>query len=144
MAADSINFGPIDFEPYEPMEGEEYMNADQLKHFRDVLQKLKVQLMEEVDRTKSHLSDDAENYADPVDRAAQEGDFSFELRTRDRERRLIKKIDEAVDRIDHKEYGYCEECDADIGIRRLEARPTATLCIDCKTFAEIKEKQLKG
>jgi DnaK suppressor protein len=97
--------------------------------------------MEEVDRTVHHMQDEATNFPDPNDRATQESEFSLELRTRDRERKLIKKIDEALDRIEEHEYGYCEACGVEIGIRRLEARPTATLCIDCKTLDEIREKQ---
>ncbi|EPJ49841.1 MAG: DnaK suppressor protein [Osedax symbiont Rs2] len=97
--------------------------------------------MEEVDSTITHLQEEVSSYADPNDRASQEEEFSLELRTRDRERKLIKKINEAMDSIDEDEFGFCEECDIEIGIRRLEARPTATLCIDCKTLSEIKEKQ---
>ena len=100
--------------------------------------------MEEVDRTMSHMKDEAANFPDPNDRASQEEEFSLELRTRDRERKLIKKIEEAIQSIKEEEYGYCEACGVEIGIRRLEARPTATLCIDCKTLDEIKEKQLVG
>jgi DnaK suppressor protein len=97
--------------------------------------------MEEVDRTVHHMQDEATNFPDPNDRATQESEFSLELRTRDRERKLIKKIDEALGRLDNGDYGYCEGCGVEIGIRRLEARPTATLCIDCKTLDEIREKQ---
>ncbi len=131
----------IDFTPYEAGEGEEYMNEEQREHFRDILLKWKQQLMEEVDRTVHHLQEDAANYADPSDRATQEEEFSLELRTRDRERKLIRKIDKTIDRIDKDDYGFCDQCGVEIGIRRLEARPTATLCIDCKTLAEIREKQ---
>jgi DnaK suppressor protein len=98
--------------------------------------------MHEVDRTVHHMQDDAANFPDPNDRATQESEFSLELRTRDRERRLIKKIDEALKEIESGDYGFCESCGIDIGIRRLEARPTATLCIDCKTLDEIREKQM--
>ncbi|HBN59006.1 MAG TPA: RNA polymerase-binding protein DksA, partial [Halomonas sp.] len=101
-------------------------------------------LMEEVDRTVRHLQEDANNYADPADRATQEEGFSLELRTRDRERKLLKKINETIEKIDEDDYGFCEACGVEIGIRRLEARPTATLCVDCKTLAELKEKQLGG
>ena len=97
--------------------------------------------MEEVDRTMHHMQDEAANFPDPNDRASQESDFTMELRTRDRERKLLKKINEALDLLDEDEYGYCESCGIEIGIRRLEARPTATLCIDCKTLDEIREKQ---
>jgi DnaK suppressor protein len=114
------------------------------EHFRQILNAWKRQLMEEVDSTIHHLQEEASNFADPSDRASQEEEFSLELRTRDRERKLIRKIDEAVERIDDDEYGFCDACGIEIGIRRLEARPTATLCIDCKTLAEIKERQLGG
>ncbi|SIT66068.1 transcriptional regulator, TraR/DksA family [Ectothiorhodosinus mongolicus] len=128
--------------PYEAAAGEEYMNNDQKAHFRAILQAWKQELMEEVDRTVGHMKEDAANFADPADRATQEEEFSLELRTRDRERKLIRKIDEALSDIDNGDYGYCEACGVEIGIRRLEARPTATLCIDCKTLQEIKEKQM--
>ncbi|OPX54907.1 transcriptional regulator, TraR/DksA family [Oceanospirillum multiglobuliferum] len=132
------------FVPYEAKDGEEYMNEGQLEHFRQILLTWKQELMEEVDRTVQHLQEDATNFADPADRATQEEEFSLELRTRDRERKLIKKINEALEDIDSKDYGYCESCGIEIGIRRLEARPTATLCVDCKTLAEIKERQIGG
>ena len=130
-----------DFTPYEAKEGEEYMNEQQLDHFRNILLNWKQNLMEEVDRTVSHLKEEAGNYADPNDRASQEEEFSLELRTRDRERKLVKKINQTIELIDEDDYGFCNHCGIEIGIRRLEARPTATLCIDCKTLAEIKEKQ---
>ncbi len=137
--ADEANaFG---FKPYEAGSEEEYMSPRQEEHFRGILQAWKQSLMEEVDRTVHHMQDEATNFPDPNDRATQESEFSLELRTRDRERKLIKKIDEALDRIEEHEYGYCEACGVEIGIRRLEARPTATLCIDCKTLDEIREKQ---
>ncbi len=129
------------FTPYEPKKGEEYMSDAQLEHFKGILLSWKQELMEEVDRTVHHMKEDASNFADPSDRATQEEEFSLELRTRDRERKLIKKIDKTVDRIEKDDYGFCDSCGVEIGIRRLEARPTATLCIDCKTLAEIKEKQ---
>lgn len=132
------------FVPYDIKDGEEYMNDEQLEHFRQILLKWKQELMEEVDRTVQHLQEDANNFADPADRATQEEEFSLELRTRDRERKLIKKINEALNDIDEGDYGYCESCGIEIGIRRLEARPTATLCVDCKTLAEIKERQVGG
>ncbi|MEH6592108.1 MAG: RNA polymerase-binding protein DksA [Halioglobus sp.] len=132
------------FEPYAVKRGEEYMNETQRKHFDQILQDWKAQLMEEVDRTVSHMKDEAANFPDPADRATQEEEFSLELRTRDRERKLIKKIDSMMDRIDQDDYGYCDACGVDIGIKRLEARPTATLCIDCKTLDEIKERQELG
>ncbi|MBA2490209.1 MAG: RNA polymerase-binding protein DksA [Gammaproteobacteria bacterium] len=130
--------------PYKPKRGEEYMNEAQHEHFRQILLTWKRELMEEVDRTVDHMKTDAANFADPADRATQEEEFSLELRTRDRERKLIKKIDESLNLIETEEYGYCEACGVEIGIRRLEARPTATLCIDCKTLQEIKEKQLSA
>ncbi len=129
-------------DPYQPSPGESYMNDKQYVHFRNILLAWKKQLMEEVDRTVDHMKSDAANYADPADRATQEEEFSLELRTRDRERKLIKKIDESLVMVDSGDYGYCESCGIEIGIRRLEARPTATLCIDCKTLQEIKEKQI--
>jgi len=129
------------FTPYEPKKGEEYLNKAQGEHFRQILLAWKQELMEEVDRTVHHMKEDASNYADPSDRATQEEEFSLELRTRDRERKLIKKIDKTIDRIEDNDYGFCDSCGVEIGIRRLEARPTATLCIDCKTLAEIKERQ---
>ena len=132
------------FEPYKPKRGEEYMNEAQREHFKGILLNWKAELMEEVDRTVSHMKDEAANFPDPADRATQEEEFSLELRTRDRERKLIKKIDKTIDNIDADDYGYCEACGVEIGIKRLEARPTATLCIDCKTLDEIKEKQEQG
>ncbi len=132
------------FVPYQAAKDEEYMNDAQKEHFRQILLSWKQQLMEEVDSTIHHLQEEASNFADPSDRASQEEEFSLELRTRDRERKLIKKISEAMERIDEDDYGFCEACGIDIGIRRLEARPTATMCIDCKTLAEIKEKQVGG
>ncbi|MDD2738473.1 RNA polymerase-binding protein DksA [Methylomonas lenta] len=128
--------------PYVEVEGEEYMNEAQLQHFTNILNKWKSDLMQEVDRTVHHMQDDAANFPDPNDRATQESEFSLELRTRDRERRLIKKIEESIKNIEAGDYGYCETCGVEIGIRRLEARPTATLCIDCKTLDEIREKQM--
>lgn len=130
------------FKPYQEQEGEEYMSDEQLQHFTAILNNWKSELMEEVDRTVHHMQDEAANFPDPNDRATQESEFSLELRTRDRERKLIKKINEALKSIETGEYGYCETCGIEIGIRRLEARPTATLCIDCKTLDEIREKQL--
>lgn len=130
------------FKPYQETEGEEYMNEAQLQHFTNILNNWKSELMEEVDRTVHHMQDDAANFPDPNDRATQESEFSLELRTRDRERKLIKKIEESIKNIESGDYGYCETCGVEIGIRRLEARPTATLCIDCKTLDEIREKQM--
>ncbi len=132
------------FVPYQEKKGEEYMNEQQLEHFAAILNSWKKELMEEVDRTVHHMQDEAANFPDPADRASQEEEFSLELRARDRERKLIKKIDQTLQRIEEDDYGFCDSCGVEIGIRRLEARPTATLCIDCKTLAEIKEKQIGG
>jgi DnaK suppressor protein len=132
------------FAPYKVKKGEKYMNEAQREHFRAILLSWKAELMEEVDRTVTHMKDDAANFPDPADRATQEEEFSLELRTRDRERKLIKKIDSTINLIDADDYGYCEACGVEIGIQRLEARPTATQCIDCKTLDEIKEKQRTG
>jgi DnaK suppressor protein len=130
------------FEPYVETKGEEYMNDKMRLHFTKILQKWKQDLMQEVDRTVDHMKDEAANFPDPADRASQEEEFSLELRARDRERKLIKKIDKTLQLIEDEEYGWCDSCGIEIGIRRLEARPTADLCIDCKTLAEIKEKQV--
>ncbi|MCH1413678.1 MAG: RNA polymerase-binding protein DksA [Glaciecola sp.] len=129
---------------YESNADEEYMNESQMDHFRQILSAWRTQLREEVDRTVTHMKDDASNFPDPVDRAAQEEEFSLELRTRDRERKLIKKIEKTLKRIEDDDFGFCDSCGIEIGIKRLEARPTADLCIDCKTMAEIKEKQMQG
>jgi DnaK suppressor protein len=138
-----VTTSPVsDFTPYPIKEGEEYMNETQLDHFQNILFAWKRDLMEEVDRTVDHMQADAANFADPADRATQEEEFSLELRARDRERKLIKKIDESLALIESGDYGYCAACGVEIGVRRLEARPTATLCIDCKTLQEIKEKQV--
>jgi len=139
-AIDLVTFK--DYKPYKLEKGEEYMNDTQVGHFREILMAWKNELMEEVDRTVHHMQDEAANFPDPNDRATQESEFSMELRTRDRERKLIKKIDEALSMLDTREYGFCESCGVEIGIRRLEARPTATQCIDCKTLDEIREKQM--
>ena len=142
-AAGSLSNGQFKtFSPYEAAKDEEYMSQDQLQHFRGILLNWKQSLMEEVDRTVGHMKSDATNFPDPNDRATQEEEFSLELRTRDRERKLIKKIDESIVKIDEDEYGFCDGCGVDIGIRRLEARPTANMCIECKTLEEIREKQI--
>ena len=130
------------FTPYKMKSGEEYTGPEQVIHFRQILLNWKRDLMEEVDRTVHHMRDEASNFPDPNDRATQEEEFALELRTRDRERKLIKKIDESLSALESGDYGYCEICGVEIGVRRLEARPTATLCIDCKTLDEIKERQL--
>lgn len=132
------------FTPYKPKKGEEYMSEGQQAHFTELLNRWKQDLMDEVDRTVGHMKDEAANFPDPADRATQEEEFSLELRTRDRERKLIKKIDESLALISSGDYGYCETCGVEIGLKRLEARPTATQCIDCKSLDEIKEKQVKG
>jgi len=130
------------FPPYLPKKGEEYMNLRQRAHFKRVLEALKLELSQDIDRTVHAMQDDATVFADPNDRASQESDIALELRNRDRERKLIKKIDETIARIDANEYGYCESCGVEIGLKRLEARPTATLCIDCKTLDELRERQV--
>lgn len=142
MTESNADANQFSFTPYEEKEGEEYMNEAQLNHFESILRNWKDQLMQEVDRTVHHMKDDAANFPDPNDRATQESEFSLELRTRDRERKLIKKIDESLKAIESGDYGFCETCGIEIGVRRLEARPTATLCIDCKTLDEIREKQV--
>ncbi|PPI86614.1 RNA polymerase-binding protein DksA [Candidatus Pantoea edessiphila] len=129
---------------YQEKANEKYMNANQLDHFRKILQAWRNQLQKEINRTLIHMQDEASNFPDPIDRASQEEEFSLELRTRDREHKLIKKIDKTLKKIEEDDFGYCESCGIEIGIRRLEARPTADLCIDCKTIAEIREKQMSG
>ncbi|HWQ40131.1 MAG TPA: RNA polymerase-binding protein DksA [Burkholderiales bacterium] len=130
------------FKPYVPKKGEPYMSPKQLEHFRRILTQLKDELSEDIDRTVHTMQDEATVFADPNDRASQESDMALELRNRDRERKLIKKIDETIAKIDAGEYGYCESCGVEIGLKRLEARPTATLCIDCKTLDEMRERQV--
>jgi len=118
------------------------MNSKQQTHFRKILQTLKDELLGDVERTVHTMQEEATVFADPNDRASQESDIALELRNRDRERKLIKKIDDALERIENGEYGFCESCGVEIGLKRLEARPTATLCIDCKTLEELREKQV--
>jgi DnaK suppressor protein len=130
------------YPPYKPKGKEEYMNDRQLGHFRAMLDEMKKALSQDIDRTVHTMQDEATIFADPNDRASQESDMSLELRNRDRERKLIKKIDETIHRIDAKDYGYCDSCGVEIGLKRLEARPTATLCIDCKTLDELRERQV--
>ena len=130
--------------PYKPKKKEKYMSAAMKKHFVSVLLLWREHLKEEMQKTFDHLRTKGETFADPVDRASQEEEFSFELRTRDRERKLINKIAVSLELIKQDEYGWCESCGVEIGIKRLEARPTATHCIDCKTLDEIKERQLSG
>ncbi len=131
----------FDFKPYQASEGEEYMNDAMEAHFKSILENWRDELMQEVDRTVSHMKDEATNYPDPNDRASQESDFGLELRARDRERKLIKKIEKTINLFATHDYGYCEDCGIEIGVKRLEARPTADKCIDCKTLDEIKERQ---
>jgi len=128
--------------PYKAKKGEEYMNPNQLEHFRQILNGIKAELGEDIDRTVHTMQDEATVFADPNDRATQESDMSLELRNRDRERKLINRINKMLTMIDEGEYGFCDNCGIEIGLSRLEARPTATLCIDCKTLDEIREKQI--
>jgi DnaK suppressor protein len=128
--------------PYVPKKGEEYMSKKQREHFRAILTSIRDEFVDDIDRTVHTMQDEATVFADPNDRASQESDIALELRNRDRERKLIKKIDETISKIDKGEYGYCDNCGIEIGLKRLEARPTATLCIDCKTLDELREKQV--
>ena len=129
---------------YKGRKGEKYMSAAMKKHFNAVLIDWREHLKDEMQKTFDHLKNKGESYADPIDRASQEEEFAFELRTRDRERKLINKIAASIEQIKQDDYGYCYACGIEIGVKRLEARPTATHCIDCKTLDEIKEKQLGG
>ena len=137
----SLLAGPRNVQPYIAKRGELYMSKEQLEHFRNILQTWKKDLMEEVDRTVSHMKDEAANFPDPNDRATQEEEFSLELRTRDRERKLIRKIDEALKRTEDGSYGYCLETGEEIGVKRLEARPVATLTIEAQERRERRERQ---
>ena len=128
--------------PYTPRKGEAYMSAKQQSHFKKMLTQLKDELSEDIDRTVHTMQDETANHPDPNDRASQETDMALELRSRDRERKLIKKIEEAIQTLESGDYGFCEQCGVEIGVQRLEARPTATLCVDCKTLDEIREKQM--
>jgi DnaK suppressor protein len=139
--AGSLLAGPRNVQPYIAKRGETYMNKEQLEHFRNILNGWKRDLMEEVDRTVSHMKDEAANFPDPNDRATQEEEFSLELRTRDRERKLIRKIDEALKRVEDGSYGYCLETGEEIGVKRLEARPVATLTIEAQERRERRERQ---
>ena len=130
--------------PYKAKKNEKYMSAAMKRHFTAVLLNWKEHLKEEMRKTFDHLKSKDESYADPIDRASQEEEFAFELRTRDRETKLTRKINLSLEKIKHDEFGWCEDCGVEIGVKRLEARPTATLCIDCKSLDEIKEKQLTG
>jgi len=140
-ASASLLAGPRNVKPYIARRGEQYMNKEQLEHFARILQNWKRDLMVEVDRTVLHMKDEAANFPDPNDRATQEEEFSLELRTRDRERKLIRKIDEALKRIEDGSYGYCLETGEEIGIKRLEARPVATLSVEAQERRERREKQ---
>lgn len=130
------------FAAYVPKKGEEYMNSRQLAHFRKLLDDWKGELSQDIDRTVHTMQDEATIFADPNDRASQESDMALELRNRDRERKLIKKIDETIAKIEAGDYGYCEACGVEIGLQRLQARPTASKCIDCKTLEELRERQV--
>ena len=130
------------FAPYKPKKSEEYMNKDQLAHFRKMLDAWKAELSQDIDSTLHSMQDEQTVFADPNDRATQESDMALELRNRDRERKLIKKINETIAKIDSGDYGYCDACGVEIGLDRLQARPTASLCIDCKTLEEIRERQV--
>ena len=130
------------FTPYVLKKNEEYMNDKQQSHFRKILESWKAELSQDIDRTVHTMQDEATVFADPNDRASQESDMALELRNRDRERKLIKKIDETITKIENGDYGFCESCGVEIGLKRLEARPTANLCIDCKTLDEMREKQV--
>lgn len=145
--SDNFELSPMSIagvEPYQVQPGEEYMNEKQKAHFRKILEAWYAQLKNEVTRTVDHMNQETANYPDAVDRASQEEEFALELRTRDRERKLMKKIEKTINKIDSDDFGYCEDCGEEIGIKRLEARPTADLCVNCKHLAEIKEKQLSG
>jgi DnaK suppressor protein len=140
-AGGNLLAGPRNVQPYVSRKGEEYMSKEQLDHFREILSSWKQDLMQEVDRTMLHMKDEAANFPDPNDRATQESEFSLELRTRDRERKLIRKIDEALKRIEDGSYGYCLETGEPIGVKRLEARPVATLSVEAQERRERREKQ---
>ena len=129
--------------PYQPEKGEEYMSDGQLEHFRNILVAWKTELMEEVDRTVHHMQDEASNFPDPNDRATQESEFGLELRTRDRERKLLRKIDQAIARTEDGTYGYCEKTGEEIGLKRLEARPVATLSVEAQERREVSERQYR-
>ncbi|MDA0707084.1 MAG: RNA polymerase-binding protein DksA [Proteobacteria bacterium] len=136
--------GPIHgIEPYKTLRGEEYMNDGQLDHFRKILAAWKRELMFEVDRTVHHMQDEAANFPDPNDRATQESEFGLELRTRDRERKLLRKIESALVRIEEGTYGFCDETGEEIGLKRLEARPVATLCLEAQERREVAERQFR-
>ena len=144
MLGGDLLTGPIHgITPYKARRGEDYMGDKQLDHFREILGSWKRELMDEVDRTVHHMQDEAANFPDPNDRATQESEFGLELRTRDRERKLLRKIDSALARIDEGSYGYCEETGEEIGLKRLEARPVATLCLEAQERRELAERQFR-
>ena len=128
--------------PYKPKRNEEYMGPDQIEHFRQILNGWLKELKDETSRTVVHMQDETANYPDLTDRASQETDMALELRGRDRDRKLIRKIEGTIAYLKSGDYGFCENCGEEIGLKRLEARPTARLCIDCKTIDEIRERQL--
>ncbi len=136
---DNLIYG---IKPYVPSGDEEYMGANQLTHFRGILDAWRTSLVDETKQTVHHMQDESANHPDPTDRASQETDMALELRNRDRDRKLVKRIDKTIRLLEEDEYGFCESCGVEIGIKRLEARPTATQCIDCKTLDEIREKQM--
>jgi DnaK suppressor protein len=140
MLQNAHQISDISFVPYAVGENEDYMNDAQLAHFRQILLKWRQTLLQDITNTVGHLQQAASNHADPLDRATQQEEMTLELRTRDREGKLIRKIDQILERIRDNDYGYCDTCGIEIGIRRLEARPTANLCVDCKNIAEIKER----
>lgn len=144
MSTTTNNGQNLAFTPYQPTDNEEYMSEAQLEHFKQILLAWKEQLLSEAETTKSYIQEESSAMPDINDRATQEEEFALALRTRDRERKLIRKIDKSLLEIDNGDYGYCEKCGIEIGLRRLEARPTATQCIDCKSFTEMKEKQNSG
>ena len=141
--SDFSNFSST-FQPYKSKKNEKYMNASQKKHFENILQAWKNALHEEQEKTENLIQSDQGNFPDSVDRASKEEEFMLELRKRDRERKLISKIEQSMKDLSDNMYGFCDTCGIEIGIKRLEARPTATQCIDCKTIEEIKEKQQYG
>ncbi len=130
------------FPPYVSKKGEEYMNPKQRGHFKQILEALKEELSRDIDRTVHTMQDEATVFADPNDRASQESDIGVELRNCDREGKLIRRIEETIARIDKNNYGYCKNCGVEIGLKRLEARPIATLCIDCKKLDELRERKI--
>lgn len=133
---------PLDFKPYESKKGEEFMSEGQVAHFQAILEALREDIRVKMEVSKNQMKEEPENFSDPVDRASQEEELSLGLREQDRERKLMRKIEETLQLLKEGDYGYCQSCGAEIGLRRLEARPTATQCIDCKTLDELKEKQL--